>query len=88
MTAPTLRDAIARAIAADDGRTRPDTWNEQNADAVLAMPEMQAIKRALRACAEDARYQYGGLTPPDVFLSDPGFPPGGLPANVREWVTE
>ena len=49
MSGQTFRDAIADVIASASG---PDWW-EAASDAVLAMPEMQAIRKQLITMADD-----------------------------------
>ena len=71
-----LRNAIADILAASDGRP-VDTWHEENADAIIAMPEMQAIRRWLRNdwgnwCCDVCRSE---------FLDELN-----VPASVRAWV--
>lgn len=53
----------------------------RRADAILAMPEMQAIKLALQNVAEDDRYAFGGITDATQALTD-----RGLPECVVAWV--
>ena len=76
-----LRDAIARVISSQDLYLDPT----DSADAILAMPEMQAIKEVLRhrpvmwQCSDEC-WQEGAHTP-GCHAIDP------LPPSVREWVT-
>lgn len=73
-----FRDAIAAAIEAGDGSYvgvfRPD------ADSVLAMPEMEAIRRLIR-------FHYwlddGTATPQDAAVALREFP---VPDSVIDWV--
>jgi NAD(P)H-dependent flavin oxidoreductase YrpB (nitropropane dioxygenase family) len=50
--------------------------------AILAMSEMQAIRNAFKEAAEQARYEWGGFTPPDVYLREHL----SLPDSVIRWV--
>lgn len=82
-----LRDAIARTIAqpataeSADIRTHID-WRD-NADDVLAMPELEAIRKALRDVAEEDRYAFGCVTPPAEALTN-----RGLSTSIIAWVLE
>ncbi len=76
----TLTDAVADAIVAAP-RHLDDICQHCAADAVLDLPEMQAIRAALRAQAE-RDWRERGCTPLDESLSDIHH----LPPSVVAWV--
>jgi hypothetical protein len=79
----TLRDAIARRVAGPfhcEQFGAPATRHCDVADDVLAMPEMQAIRRALR----DAYSSFDG--PLLTFVFDPSAAKGDLPESVIAWM--
>ena len=88
-----LANAIARTIAqpatAESGDIRTHIDWRDNADDVLAMPEMQAIRKALHGMAQKIAWEWGydlGAT----LLDDAANPRPDwtLPASVVSWVLE
>ena len=87
----TFQDAIAEALAlswwemsggdANDYTPSANSGDLQLAWTVLAMPEMEAIRKALAEVAESDRYAWGGVTPPAEALRDIHH----LPDSVIEW---
>ena len=84
MSSPTFRDAVADIIAMASG---PDWW-EEAADALLAMPEMQAIRLQFLHMANDLE---GGCN--DHTNHGPSHPGGvrwwasdHLSSSVLDWV--
>ena len=57
------------------------TWGWTCSDDILAMPELQAIRKALHDMAKEDRYAFGGITLPAESLADRGMPP-----SVVAWV--
>ena len=74
----TFRDAIRTTLATNDGGNLTNRLLDASADAVLAMPEMKAVRKALLAATEPHHF-----VSPRAALSCAPF---SLPESVIAWV--
>jgi hypothetical protein len=75
-----FRDVLAEHMADHPGPI--SRWDLAEAEWVLDMPEMQAIRKALRRMAEDIKYEQDSQDRPLSYW----LGTYGLPEHVNDWV--
>jgi hypothetical protein len=80
-----FHEAISRAVHRDDAAFGHSPGRDEVCDVVLDMPEMQAIKSALRTAAQDVVDSYHNWPDLRSTLEGSLF---RLPESVIEWVMD